>query len=98
MDNIYALSNPNCTSCIWAGKTIMYLNQGKPFGSNIYKIPEPFTTNSVDLKSLNFFGYSLHGDGYLICKINDTKIELQPIKFNNMGMLPINEDKVFLGV
>jgi hypothetical protein len=98
MDNIYALSDPNCTSCIGAGKTLMTLNQGKPFGQNIYKIPEPFTSGAIELKSLNFFGYSLFGDGYLVCKINETKIELQPIKFNNMGILPLNEENKYLGV
>ena len=98
MDNIYAISSSDCTSCIGVGKTIMYLNQGKPFGKNIYKIPEPFSSGAVDLKSLNFFGYSLFGSAYLVCKINGVKLELQPMQFNNMGILPINEDKRFLGV
>lgn len=87
MNNTYLLTNSNCVSCRNPQKTEFNLNQGKPYGSNIFNIPDSFDLNSGRLSANKFYGFSLSEFGRFVYKSNNTAFESQEMAFPNLDSL-----------
>lgn len=100
MTDLYILSNSNCISCLDSKGMGRYLNNGKPYGDNVFKIIDSFDPNSVTIGATNFFGYSLAEYGYYVYKKDGNKVELQKTEFANLDTLYLTRknDKWMLGV
>ena len=98
MNDLYILSNPNCTSCRNSDDVASpvsdgrYLNTGKPYGSNIFNIVDSFDGSAALVGATNFFGYSIAEFGGLVYKNNGDKITLQKIEFSNLDTLYLSSN------
>ena len=72
MEQTYLLTNPSCTRCTEFGKSgELKLNQGKPYGANIFNIPDSFDKNATSFKATNFYGFSFSEFGRFVYKDNN---------------------------
>ncbi len=84
MEQTYLLTNPNCVQCTRFGNsTELKLNQGKPYGSNIFNIPDSFNTNAGSFGATKFYGFSLAEFGRFVYKSSNTDSDIQKIAFPN---------------
>ncbi len=102
MEQTYLLTNPDCVKCRKFGKNNeLKLNEGKPYGSNIFNIPDSFSSNAASLGANKFYGFSLAEFGRFIYKSSNTDYDVQKMGFpntdsiylvnkNNMWMLGVS--------
>jgi hypothetical protein len=90
MTDKFVISNPNCVSCKSDSKA-KYLNEGKPYGSNIFKFVDSTDTNSTLFGAVNFYGFSFAEYGDLVYKVNNNKVDLQKIQFANLDTLYVTK-------
>lgn len=101
MENTTLLTNQNCTSCREASPPKeLPLNQGKPYGSNIFNIPDSFSDNANRLGAIKFYGFSLAEFGRFVYKSNNSSFELQKMAFPNLDSVYLvnKNNKWMLGV
>jgi len=98
MENTTLLTNPNCTSCRDSSQPKeLYLNQGKPYGSNIFNIPDSFSKQANSLEAINFYGFSLAEFGRFVYKSNNTSYQSQKMAFPNLdSVYLVNKDKKWM--
>lgn len=99
--NNYLLTNTNCTSCReFAQGTELNLGQGKPYGANIFNIPDSFDQNASSFGASKFYGYSLANFGRFVYKSNNTTFESQKMAFPDLDALYLvnKNNKWMLGV
>ena len=71
MEKTYILSDSSCRSCKRFSKNDeLNLNQGKPYGSNIFNIPDSFDSTAGALGASKFYGFSLAEFGRFVYKSN----------------------------
>lgn len=85
MEQTYLLTNPSCSRCQQFGqKGELKLNQGKPYGANIFNIPDSFNSNANSLGATKFYGFSLAEFGRFVYKSNGNTSEIQKISFPDL--------------
>lgn len=101
MEKTYLLANPSCTKCRQFSKTgELKMNEGKPYGSNIFNIPDSFDRNSINLNATKFYGFSLSEFGRFVYQVNGQQFESQKIAFPNLDAVYVTRknNKWMLGV
>jgi len=101
MENTYLLANPNCSKCRESSqKKELNLSQGKPYGANIFNIPDSFNSNSASVGATNFYGFSLAEYGRFVYKANNNSSNIQKMAFPNLDTLYLTKknNKWMLGV
>lgn len=101
MTNTYLLANPTCVECKqFAQKGELVLSQGKPYGSNIFNIPDSFESNASSLGATNFYGFSLAEYGRLIYKSKNVSYDVQKMAFPDLDNLYLTNknNKWMLGI
>jgi len=101
MEQTYLLASPSCSRCKeFATKSELNLNQGKPYGSNIFNIPDSFNINSGSFGATNFYGFSLSEYGRFIYKSNNKSYNVQKMSFPDLDTLYLTNknNKWMLGI
>lgn len=101
MEKTYLLTNSNCTTCKRFGKSDeLNLTQGKPYGSNIFNIPDSFNNNAGALGATKFYGFSLAEFGRFVYKSNGEDYDIQKMGFPDLDSLYVvkKNNKWMLGV
>ena len=101
MEQTYLLTNPECGQCTQFSRSgELKLNQGKPYGANIFNIPDSFSQNAGSFGANKFYGFSLAEFGRFVYKTNNVGVEVQKITFPDLDSLYLvnKNNKWMLGV